>query len=119
MVGIVETDTDELADPPHARPEAKIALRVARHEGQRADVDSGNSGQARRGQRLARNVGHDAGQVANASRCVQQARLFLALGAVAQKFHLDVLSLSVRERSRQSYSTAAILGSLMLLLSYQ
>ena len=83
VIGIVEADTDELADPADTRSDAWIALDL----GQASGVDGRQARQAFRRQHSAGNVVDMPGKIANSAFGIQKTRFFLSRRTVAQQFH--------------------------------
>ena len=83
VVGIVEPDGDEIADPADARPDARIAA----HQRQLVDLRLADLGEPLGRERLAGDVGHDLRQVADAALRIEDAGLFAAGRAVADELH--------------------------------
>jgi hypothetical protein len=83
MVAVVQADGDELG---HAAPGHGYA-HGALDPGQFARVDGGQRAQRLAAQQAGRVVVHQGGQVADMAFGVEQAGLFLALGAESQQFH--------------------------------
>ena len=87
VVGVVETDGDELADARHRAAQA----RAAAHQRQRRWLQAAQTGQRGIAQLRRADVGHDGGQVAQLAGIVQQGRPFLAGWAAAQQLHGNLL----------------------------
>ena len=83
MVGIVEADADELADPCNARADA----RAAGNERQALRIGLRQRLQRVGMQVLARDVGDHAGKIADRAGGVDQARLLGTGGPVTDKLH--------------------------------
>ena len=83
MVGIVETDADELSRAGDAGTEARLA--GDGRQGLR--IEPGKAGERRRIQGLAADVGDVAGQIADGAVRIDETGLFGAGGAIANKFH--------------------------------
>ena len=84
VVGIVEADTHELADPADTGADPHIR----RHRRQAGRVNRPDPVQTGRIERRARYVVDMGGQVADGAVRVENARLFPADVTVAKKFHL-------------------------------
>ena len=84
VIGVVEADADELADLADAGADAGLTVHAAAAcEGRQPRSRS----RPRSRQDLARDVGDDAGEVADRAVLVEQAGFLLALWAVAQQLH--------------------------------
>ena len=79
MVGVVQADGDELADPRHRRPETRVAL----DHGKRAGVERRQLLQLGGRQLVAVDVVDLAGKVADLALGIQNSGTFLARRAVA------------------------------------
>ena len=83
VVGIVEADRHELLRVGDAGADPGLAL----HQRQRLRLDLAQPRQALGADRLAGDVGHDAGEIADLAVLVEKARLFLAHRSITQKLH--------------------------------
>jgi hypothetical protein len=83
VIGIVEPDTDELADAADASAKA----RLTRDERQRRGIERAKARKARIGQRVARDVVNVARKIADVSVGVDKTRFFLAFRPKAKQFH--------------------------------
>ena len=81
MVGIVQADAEKLADPGHRLGQAHALF----DQRQAVDVGGPHGGQVRQHRTV--NVFHYARQVADLAVLVQEAGLFLTLGAITQQLH--------------------------------
>src|SRR3546814_10075787 len=82
VVGVVQADTDDLADAADAGADARVAVDL----GQARRVDALQLVETA-GKRGRVDVGDHARKVADRAGCVQDARLFLPARAIAQQLH--------------------------------
>ncbi len=83
VVGIVQTDADELADVADAGADAGRSV----HLGQALRVEARQLGETGLAKRIPGDIRNDALQRADRTVAVHQGWLFLALGADAHQFH--------------------------------
>ena len=83
MVGVVQADADELADPGDAGADPRSAV----DQRQRRRIDLRQPRQRFRQQRVAADVRDDARQIADLATVIEQAGLFLSGGTISEQFH--------------------------------
>ena len=83
VVGVIEADGDEIADPADARAEARLAA----HRRQRLRLDLGEARENARRQRFAVDVVDDLAEIAKLAGGVDQARPFLARLSITNQLH--------------------------------
>jgi hypothetical protein len=87
VVGIIQSDGDEIAHPADARPDPRLAF----DQRQLFRIELFQLGEAARRQGLAGEIGNDLRQIANLAHGVDHAGLFAAGGAVTNEFHGSLL----------------------------
>jgi hypothetical protein len=86
VVGIIEADGDEFRHAADRRADPRLAV----DGGQLGGIERGEFGERGRRIGLAVKVLHMGGEVAQLTRFVDQAGLFLALGPVTNKLHVSL-----------------------------
>src|SRR5215472_5513328 len=89
VVRVVQPDGDEVADMADAGADARLALDDRQLAGGRRLLDLG---EAPGRERVAGEIGHDLGEIADAPLSVQDSRFFAAGRAEAQQLHDDLLN---------------------------
>ena len=84
MIGIVQTNTNELARLPNAGSKAQVFLRRAHDNGQRVDIQRFQPRDHVWQQGRARDVVHMVRQVTHLPLRIKATRSFVALGTVSQ-----------------------------------
>ena len=111
MQRVIDAQRHELAHLRHRRAEARRAF----HQRQLRGIERAQAGQAFGREGVCPDVGHHAGQGADASLGIEEAGLFLADGAVAEELHEGVS----KKRKRFVIPAQAVSGHWKLRASAQ
>jgi hypothetical protein len=87
MVGIIQTDADELADAPDARADAQAGRQFRKA----TDIEIAKTLQSLRQEHGAGDIGNDRGQIAKRPFAVEQRGFFTTFLADTQQFHSSIL----------------------------